>query len=96
MDRMTGLTDQLLSYAQEGEYQSKIVSIHKLVEDTLALVQHGLDPLIRITPWYSCDIWLSERSVKTTEYSSSPSGSTSGRKPGIFSSSLFLCPTKPS
>ena len=32
-----------------------------------------------ITPTKRCDMWLSERSVKTTEYSSSPSGSTSGR-----------------
>ena len=48
MNRMTGLTDQLLAYAQEGKYQSKIVSIRKLVEDTLGLVQHTLDPLIRI------------------------------------------------
>jgi nitrogen-specific signal transduction histidine kinase/CheY-like chemotaxis protein len=48
MDRMTGLTDQLLAYAQEGKYQSKVFSIRKLVEDTLGLVQHSLDPLIRI------------------------------------------------
>ena len=48
MNRMTGLTDQLLAYAQEGKYQSKIVSIRKLVEDTLGLVQHTFDPLIQI------------------------------------------------
>ena len=48
MNRMTGLTDQLLAYAQEGKYQSKIVRIGKLVEDTLGLVQHTVDPLIQI------------------------------------------------
>jgi PAS domain S-box-containing protein len=48
MNRMTGLTDQLLAYAQEGKYQSKIVSIRELVKDTLGLIQHTLDPLIRI------------------------------------------------
>ena len=48
MNRMTGLTDQLLADAQEGKYQSRTVSIRKLVEDTLGLVQHTLDPLIRI------------------------------------------------
>ena len=48
VNRMTGLTDQLLAYAQEGKYQSRTVSIRKLVEDTLGLVQHTLDPLVRI------------------------------------------------
>jgi hypothetical protein len=28
-------------------------------------------------------MWFSERSVKTTEYSSRPSGSTLGSRPGI-------------
>ena len=32
----------------------------------------------RITPWNACDMWLSARSVKTTENSSRPSGSTAG------------------
>jgi hypothetical protein len=36
-----------------------------------------------MTLWKEADMWLRERSVKTTEYSSSPSGSTSGSRPGI-------------
>ena len=42
----------------------------------------------RITSWKACDMWLSERSVKTTEYSSRPSGSTWGSKPGTSFSCL--------
>ena len=30
----------------------------------------------RITAWKAADMWFSERSVKTTENSSKPSGST--------------------
>src|SRR5688572_21693080 len=37
----------------------------------------------RITPWKRCDMWFSARSVKTTEYSSRPSGSTFGSSPGM-------------
>jgi hypothetical protein len=32
----------------------------------------------RIACWNSCDMWLTARSVNTTEYSSRPSGSTPG------------------
>ncbi len=39
-----------------------------------------------ITPWKARDMWLRERSVKTTEYSRRPSGSTSGSRPGMVSS----------
>jgi len=37
-----------------------------------------------MTPWNARDMWLSARSENTTEYSSSPSGSTSGSKPGMI------------
>jgi len=48
LDRMTGLTDQLLAYAQDGNHQSTAVSIQKLVLDTVSLVQHTTDPRVRI------------------------------------------------
>src|SRR6218665_593657 len=40
----------------------------------------------RITRWNFCDMWFSARSVKTTEYSSRPSGSISGSSPGMAGS----------
>jgi hypothetical protein len=39
-----------------------------------------------ITRWKARDMWLSARSVNTTEYSSNPSGSTFGNKPGMVHS----------
>jgi PAS domain S-box-containing protein len=48
MDRMTGLTDQLLAYAQDGNYHSKVTSIRRLVQDTLCLIQHTVDPSVQI------------------------------------------------
>src|ERR1700674_268616 len=39
----------------------------------------------RITPWNFFDMWFSARSVYTTEYSSRPSGSTSGSRAGMGS-----------
>ena len=37
-----------------------------------------------MTCWNDVDIWFSARSVYTTEYSSSPSGSTFGSNPGTW------------
>jgi hypothetical protein len=37
----------------------------------------------RMTSWNEADMWLSDRSVKTTEYSRRPSGSTWSRRAGM-------------
>jgi two-component system cell cycle sensor histidine kinase/response regulator CckA len=45
--RMARLTDQLLAYARGGKYQPRAISFNDLVEDTLSLLQHRIDPEIR-------------------------------------------------
>ena len=46
--RMAQLTSQLLAYAKGGKYQTKIISINDLVESTLPIIQHNLNPSIRL------------------------------------------------
>ena len=38
----------LLAYAKGGKYQPKIISINDLVENTLSIIQHSLNPSIRV------------------------------------------------
>jgi len=46
--RMAHLTSQLLAYAEGGKYNPKILSLSDFVEDTLPLIQHTLDPAVRV------------------------------------------------
>ncbi len=46
--RMTRLTSQLLAYAGGGKYQTKTISLNDFVVDTLSIVQHNIDPDIRV------------------------------------------------
>jgi PAS domain S-box-containing protein len=46
--QMANLTSQLLSYAQGGKYQTKIISAKDIVENTLSLIRHTIDPGIRV------------------------------------------------
>lgn len=46
--RMSGLTAQLLAYAQGGKYQAKNLDINDFVSETITLVQHSIDPAIEI------------------------------------------------
>jgi two-component system cell cycle sensor histidine kinase/response regulator CckA len=46
--RMGQLIRQLLAFAREGQYQSKSLSVNTVVEDVLTLIQHAIDPAIRI------------------------------------------------
>ena len=46
--RMARLTDQLLAYARGGKYDPEIQSLNSSVKDTLALLQHTLDPAVRV------------------------------------------------
>jgi PAS domain S-box-containing protein len=46
--RIAHLTNQLLAYAQGGKYRPKIIALNNFVEETLPLIQHDIDPRIRI------------------------------------------------
>jgi len=46
--RMAHLTSQLLAYAEGGKYNPQIQSLSGFVEDTLPLIQHTLDPDVRV------------------------------------------------
>ncbi len=45
---MANLTSQLLSYAQGGKYQAKIISVNDIVQNTLSLIRHTIDPGIKV------------------------------------------------
>ena len=46
--RMAGLTSQLLAYARGGKYNPQTMSLSNFVEGTLPIIQHTLDPDIRL------------------------------------------------
>ncbi len=46
--RMANLTSQLLAYARGGKYEPRPVSLSDFVEDTLPLIEHTLDPAVRV------------------------------------------------
>ena len=46
--RMAHLTSQLLAYARGGNYNSQTITIGDFVDETLSLIQHTLDPHIRL------------------------------------------------
>jgi PAS domain S-box-containing protein len=45
---MAELTSQLLAYAEGGKYNPQVQSLSDFVEDTLPLIQHTLDPAVRV------------------------------------------------
>ena len=45
---MTHLTDQLLAYARGGKYQPKTFSLNDLVKESLPMIHHRNNPVIRI------------------------------------------------
>ena len=46
--RMAHLTSQLLAYAEGGKYNPQIQSLSDFVDATLPLIQHTLDPAVRV------------------------------------------------
>ena len=54
--RMVGLTNQLLAYAGGGKYRPKIMSLNEVVKDTLPLIQHQINPAIRVETYLPGDI----------------------------------------
>ena len=54
--RMSRLTDQLLAYAQGGKYQPKNLRLDEFVIQTLPILQHDLNPEVRLETHFSKDI----------------------------------------
>jgi len=46
--RMAHLTSQLLAYAGGGKYNPRSISLSEFVANTLPLIQHSLDPAVRL------------------------------------------------
>ena len=46
--RMAHLTSQLLAYAKGGKYNPHVLSVSDFVDVTLPLIQHTLDPAVRV------------------------------------------------
>ncbi len=55
-ETMIRLTRQLLSFSQQGRYESKILSVNEIIQDTLPLLQNILTSQINITSDLSKDI----------------------------------------
>ncbi|MBW1801977.1 MAG: response regulator [Deltaproteobacteria bacterium] len=45
-NRMSHLTSHLLAYARGGKYQVRAISLNELINDTLILIMHTIDPSI--------------------------------------------------
>ena len=54
--RMSRLTDQLLAYAEGGKYQPKKLKIDDFVIETLPILQHDLNPTVRVETHFQKDI----------------------------------------
>ena len=54
--RMSRLTDQLLAYAEGGKYQPKNLKIDDFVIETLPILEHDLNPTVRVEPHFQKDI----------------------------------------
>jgi two-component system cell cycle sensor histidine kinase/response regulator CckA len=54
--RMSRLSGQLLGCIDGQEYKSEIISLNQLVEETVTLVQHAIDPAIQIDLFLADDI----------------------------------------
>ena len=53
---MSRLSGQLLGYTGSGEHKSEIISLNEIVEETITLVQHTIDPAVQIEPFLTDDI----------------------------------------
>jgi len=54
--RMSRLTDQLLAYAQGGKYQPKNLKLDDFTIETLPILQHDINPTVRVETHFSKDI----------------------------------------
>jgi len=54
--RMSRLTDQLLAYAQGGKYQPKDLKLDDFVIETLPILQHDINPEVRVETHFQKDI----------------------------------------
>ena len=54
--RMSRLTDQLLAYAQGGKYQPKDLALDDFVMETLPILQHDLNPAVRVETHFQKDM----------------------------------------
>ncbi len=54
--RMSRLTDQLLAYAEGGKYQPKDLKMDHFVIETLPILQHDLNPKVRIETHFPKDV----------------------------------------
>ena len=54
--RMSRLTDQLLAYAEGGKYQPKNLKLDDFVIETLPILQHELNPEVRVETHFPKDI----------------------------------------
>jgi len=54
--RMSRLTDQLLAYAQGGKYQPRDLKFDDFVIETLPILQHDLNPTVRVETHFPKDI----------------------------------------
>ena len=54
--RMSRLTDQLLAYAKGGKYQPKNLKLDDFVIETLPILEHDLNPTIRVETDFQKDI----------------------------------------
>jgi two-component system, cell cycle sensor histidine kinase and response regulator CckA len=54
--RMSRLTDQLLAYAQGGKYQPKNLKVDDFVIETLPILQHDLNPEVRVETHFPKDV----------------------------------------
>jgi PAS domain S-box-containing protein len=55
--RMVHLTDQLLAYARGGKYWPTKISLSKLVEEILPMIQHKIAPVICVKTNFAGDIF---------------------------------------
>ena len=54
--RMSRLTDQLLAYAEGGKYQPKNLKLDDFVIETLPILEHDLNPTVRVETHFQKDI----------------------------------------
>ena len=54
--RMSRLTDQLLAYARGGKYQPRDLKLDGFTIQTLSILQHDLNPMVRVEKHFSKDI----------------------------------------
>ncbi|MBF0406996.1 MAG: response regulator [Candidatus Riflebacteria bacterium] len=53
--RSSELTKQLLAFARKGKIIARPVNVHKLIEETITLLQHSIDRRIQITKHLECE-----------------------------------------